>query len=329
MRKTVFVLLLSLAITLSYAGSFLNMTILHTNDLHGNLLAYDYPGQMMTTPEMKDVGGLARRATLIARIKRNTIGRSIFVIDGGDTFTRGPWHKKWYGEPEIAALNMMKYDMACVGNNEFKAKDGIESQEILLNLIKKSNFPWLTANWTDANGNAIPGVKPYIIKTIRGTHVAFLGLTAPRAKDYSQTKGWIISDPIATAKKIMPTLSKEADIVIAVTHIGFDLDKQLATEVPGISAIVGADSHTFIYTPAEVKLPNGNVVPIVQAGENGVMLGELNLNFEKKKNVWKLIKYSGKLITLDNTIPQNQEMLDFLKKYVEKVVENIRCRLAA
>jgi 2',3'-cyclic-nucleotide 2'-phosphodiesterase (5'-nucleotidase family) len=329
MKKNISILLFVVLATASFAGSFLNITILHTNDLHGNLLAHDYAGQMFGSSAMKDTGGLARRATMISRIKRNTFGRSVFVIDGGDVFTRGPWHKKWYGEPEITAMNMMKYDMSCVGNNEFKGKDGIESQEVLLGLIKKSNFPWLAANWTDANGNMLPGVKPYIIKDIRGTRVAFLGLTAPRSKDYPQTKGWVISDPIATAKKIMPNLKKEADIIIAVTHIGYDLDKQLAAEVPGINAIVGADSHTFIYMPTEIKLPDGRIVPIVQAGENGIMLGQFNLDFEKKDKEWQLKKFNGKLIPLDKSIPQNPEIYNMLRKYVEKVAEIFFERWAA
>src|SRR4051812_25145589 len=80
-------LLVALALALSLAnaacaGRRLELTLLHTNDIHGHMLPYDYGDRM-------DVGGAARRATLIDRIKRET-RHPVLVIDSGDTTTRGP-----------------------------------------------------------------------------------------------------------------------------------------------------------------------------------------------------------------------------------------------
>jgi 2',3'-cyclic-nucleotide 2'-phosphodiesterase (5'-nucleotidase family) len=300
MRRILWILVLALAVA-GWAGERWQLTVLHTNDLHGMLLPFTYNGA--------EAGGLARRASLIAA-QRKEIDHALALIDCGDVFTRGPWHTRFYGAPEIAALNVMGYDMFCVGNNEFKAKDGPESQGIMLSLLRRSRFPWLAANLTMGDtGVPVPGINPFIVRDYGGVRVGFLGLTAPRSKDYAQTRGWTISDPIATARKWVPEVRKECDILIAVTHIGVDLDRELAT-VPGIDAIIGGDSHTTLQAPVVI-----NGVPIVQAGEQGVWLGRLDLTFEKGA-IWKLVDYTGKLIPVDKTVPDDPAMKALLDRWL-------------
>ncbi len=296
-------------------------TILHTNDLHGMMRAYDYPGAFLSQSARKNVGGLARRATAIAQI-RKAAGHSVIVLDAGDVFTRGPWHTQYYGEPEIEALNLMAYDLLCVGNNEFKATHDVDAQEKMLALMRRSSFPWVAANLTVGDtGKPVEGIRPYVVKQYGAVRVGFLGLTAPRAAEYAQTKGWTITDPIAVAKEWTPRVRKECDILIALTHIGYSLDLRLAAEVPGIDAIVGGDSHTFLRTPTLVNNPAGVPVPIVQAGEQGIMLGQLVLTFEHN-DAWRLTKAEGSLILLDHTFPDDPAVKALLDRYLTPVKVN-------
>lgn len=312
MRKFTLMVLLGLAV-MAWAGATWQCTILHTNDLHGMLLPFDYLGMGGAT---KDAGGLARRATLVNRLRAQITDRPVLLIDTGDTFTRGPWHTRFYGEPEIEAMNLLNYDMLVVGNNEFKATEGVDSQGRMLALLHRSRFPWLAANLTVGDtGVAVPGVLPFIVRRYGDVRVGFLGLTAPRSAGYAQTKGWTISDPIAVAKTHVPDVRKECDILIAVTHIGVDLDKELAASVPGIDVIVGGDSHTFLPEPLWVKNPVGVAVPIVQAGEQGVRLGRLDLTFIQD-GAWKPQKAEGQLLPIDNTIPDDPAMKALLDRFL-------------
>ncbi|HOF87468.1 MAG TPA: metallophosphatase [Armatimonadota bacterium] len=299
------------------AGERFELTILHTNDLHGMLLPHQYtpavPGFAVRLPG--EVGGLARRATAIANARKE-ITYPLAVIDTGDVFTRGPWHTRFYGVPEIEALNAMGYDLLCVGNNELKATEKTDSQAIMLGLLRRSRFPWLAANLTvGETGVPVPGVQPFVVRDYGGVRVGYLGLTAPRAAEYPQTKGWTISDPIAAAKTWVPLARKECDILIAVTHIGVDLDRRLAAEVAGIDAIVGGDSHTYLPQPVPVKNPAGISVPIAQAGEQGVMLGRLDLVFEKAEG-WALAESSGRLQPLTANIPEEPAMKALLQRWL-------------
>jgi 5'-nucleotidase len=313
MKRLLTTLLILLVAAGAFAGQSFEITLLHTNDLHGMMLPFSYAADK----DYADVsmGGLARRATMISEI-RQSAAHPVLTVDCGDTFTRGPWHLKFFGEPEIEALNAMNYDALCIGNNEFKAFLGTESQAVMLKLLRLSRFPWLAANVTVGNtGQPVEGVHPFVVRRFGDVKVGLLGLTAPRAKDYPQTAGWTISDPVEAAKKWVPIARRECDVLIALTHIGDSLDMKLAAKVAGIDAIVGGDSHTFIPQAVMVKNPNGRLVPIVQAGEQGVVLGQLDLTFEKT-NAWGLTKSQSKLIPVNRTVKEDRAMKSLLNQWL-------------
>jgi len=283
----------------SWSAQTLRLTILHTNDLHGMMQPFDYEGgSAFLAGKHADMGGMVRRATLIKSLRKQT-KNPLVVIDTGDIFTRGPWHTRHFGMPEIEAMNLMGYDMLCVGNNEFKATAGPESKGTFLLLMRRSRFPWLAANLTVEGLAPVEGVHPFIVRTFGDVRVGFLGLTAPRAAGYPQTVGWRISDPLEAAKYWVPIARKECDILIAITHIGEQMDQQLAAQVEAIDAIVGGDSHSFIPAPIMVRNPAGIEVPIVQAGEHGVVLGRFDLTFRKIED-WRLVHSEEQRTTVED-----------------------------
>lgn len=304
------------------AQNSLTLTILHDNDLHGHILPFAYTETGIRKQEMASVGGAARRATLVRRL-RGQIKNPTVLVDSGDTFTRGPFTNAYEGIADVEAMNAVGYDLAALGNNEFKAKDGIEvndapgAQSALLQVVKRARFPWVCANATDDKGAFLEGVQPYVVRTLGGVRVGFLGLTAPRSAKYPQTKGWTISDPVAAAQKWIPEARKHCDILVAVTHIGVDLDKQLAAQTTGLDAIVGGDSHTFLYKLEEAKNPLGVTVPIVQDGEFGVRLGRFDLQFTRDdRNVWRLVRYADVLLPVDSKISEARDVKDAVEPYV-------------
>ncbi len=284
-----------------WAQTSFNLTILHTNDTHGMMLPFDYQG--VVKYDGKQLGGLARRATLIDKLRKEA-KNPVLLLEAGDVFTRGPWHTLTMGKPEFAAMNLMKYDAMCVGNNEFKATLDTRSQVVFRQLMSSCKFPWLAANLTvGKTGVMVPGVKPYIVKKIGNVRVGILGVTAPRSSDYPQTRGWTISDPIAVAKKLAPQIKRECDVLIALTHIGDLMDQLLAEQVPELDAIVGGDSHTFIDPTLMVKRGNRPDLPIVQTGEMGIFLGKLDLQFKNEDGKgWKLVSTHGALLPVNASI---------------------------
>ena len=288
---------------------------------------------------MPQVGGAARRATLIRHLKAQ-IHNPVLLIDSGDIATRGPLATTYEGVADVAAMNAVGYDMAAIGNNEFKLKDGVDqfdsdgAQSDLLQIIKLSRFPWICANALNASGDTLQGVQPYIVRNIAGVRVGFLGLTAPRSASYPQTQGWHIGDPIAAAKQWIPEARRHCDILIAVTHIGYDLDKQLAKQTSGLDAIIGGDSHTYLYQQVVVKNAGGVSVPIVQDGEFGVRLGRLDLLFRSVADptgmrgaIWTLAKSQDVLIPVTANIPEAPDVAAAIRPFTAPLINNKLGRL--
>jgi 2',3'-cyclic-nucleotide 2'-phosphodiesterase (5'-nucleotidase family) len=299
-----------------WAGRRLDLTLLHTNDIHGHMLPYDYGDQT-------DVGGAARRATLIDQIKRET-HHPVLLIDSGDVVTRGPLWTEFEGKLDIDVMNALGYDLAAIGNNEFKVRADRSAQGVLLDLVRRSHFPWLAANAFDGTGAYLPGVQPYLVRKIDGVRVAFLGLTAPRSATYPQTVGWKITDPIEAARALLPRIRRESDVIIALTHIGYGLDLDLAGEDSDLDAIVGGDSHTYLPAMTLVQRPRDPLqtvpsrrlgIPVVQDGEFGHDLGRLDLHFEQTgSGAWELRAAEWHTIPITASLPERPDVASMLQR---------------
>lgn len=284
------------------------LTILHSNDQHGHLLPFAYAEAGRSPQERPSVGGIARRSTLVRQI-RAAAHNTVLLLDAGDTFTRGPFTTTYQGAPEVAAMNAMGYEAAAIGNNEFKARDGVDdqdaagSQAALLKVVRSSRFPWLCANVATSDAKPLPGVRPYVVLRRGGLRIGVLGLTAPRSKGYPQTRGWVLSDPIDAARKWVPVVRRECDILVALTHLGTPMDTVLVSSTRGIDAVVGGDSHTFLYKPLVVPNLDNVPVPVVQAGEFGANLGRLDLRFARGPGAkWRLVAHTGRLLPIGPAI---------------------------
>lgn len=272
------------------------LTILYTNDVHGHLFPFDYEelGRRLT-----NVGGAARRAALI-RTTKASAGNPVLVMDAGDVFQRGPLDEL-KGAPDFAVMNAVPYDVMTLGNNEFKASAGPEAIQTLMDRVKEAKFPVLSANAFDATTGKLL-VSAYKVFDVGGLRVGVFGLTTPRVAFYPQAKGLRFDDPIATAKQMVSELRDKADIVIALTHLGFPMDLELASAVPGIAVVIGGDSHTRIDQPMLVRRADGGTI-VCQDGEWGRTVGRLDLDLRCDTNRGCLVSsYSGKLLEVDSSI---------------------------
>jgi len=317
LRAVLVVLLIFCLQPLTYAEGlprYFKLIILHTNDVHGHILPFDYSGE-------RNVGGVARRGTMINNIRANA-GCPVIVMDAGDIFQRGPLARIYMGKPDFEAMNTIPYDIITLGNNEFKGTEGLDSQQILRERIKQARFPVVCANVIEENtGKHL--VPPYTVLNVDGIRIGIFGLTAPRVAEYPQAKGFRILNPIETAKKLLPELKQKSDVVIALSHIGYGLDLVLAAEVPEIDVIVGGDSHTWLEEPVLVPLSDtmhpfwvGGPI-IVQDGEWGKCLGRLDLYLRLSgEHDYQVMSYNGKLLPVDASVADDTKVNKVLEPYI-------------
>jgi len=276
------------------------LTVIHTNDFH------DY-----------EPYALARKATIIKKIRAEV--ENVLLVDAGDIYTRGPYHKIFYGEMEMAAYNGMNYDAWELGNNEFKGHpDQIISDQKLYNLIDQANFPTLCSNIKTMNGEYLPGVKPYIIKSIQDVKVGIIGVSSTKVRGYSQASNKIVEEPLTTVKELIPQVRKESDIQLLLSHAGLSVDVQMDMQLAGsgLSLIIGADDHYVIQQP--IYRTGG--IPIVQAGgENNIYLGRIDLTYEKRDGQWVLVSEHGMLYPINDKVPMDLDIKKIIDGYLAKV----------
>lgn len=316
-------------------------TILHTNDLHSNLIglgpASDY------TPfhlgDDKTRGGFARLATLIARRKdaRKEQG-PVLVLDAGD-YSMGTAFGAAIRETgaELQLLARMGCDVTTFGNHDFDlGPDGLaravsvaaEAGRIPAVVASNTNVSAKDAALGDLQRLVRDGViRRSVVIERGGLRFGIFGLMGKESIFYTSGAGAItFPDAIETAREMVKQLreTEKADLVICLSHGGLEKgedgrftdgeDVRLAKAVPGIDVIVGGHTHTAL---EEAIIVNGRT-PVVQTGKYGENLGELVLTLDGGK----LTVESYKLHPIDDTIVGDRAIADEIAT-IEKAVTEV------
>jgi len=262
------------------------------------------------------MGGLDRIATVINSI-RATRPNSI-LLDGGDTWQGSLTSLKTEGMDMVKAFNLLGTD-AMTSHWEFTL--GIDRvMDLVENHIK---FPFLGANVFDTEWDE-RAFNPYIFNEKGGQQVAIIGQAFPYM-------------PIANPSWMFPGLSfgirekniahlvtevreKGADLVILLSHNGFDVDRQLASRVKGIDVILCGHTHDALPAPVIV-----NNTILIASGSNGKFLSRVDLEVDKgvKGFRHKLIPIFSDVISPDPTMSQliNRERQPYLSELEETIGE--------
>lgn len=222
----------------------------------------------------------------------------MLLVSAGDNQTGNPVNDQYpeKGLPMIELMNATGFDLSATGNHEFDSHP-----EGFKNLAEKANFSFICAN-VSADQSLNLKLEPYKIITLpNGLKLAFIGLLQINQNGIPDThpdnaKGFTFLSPFETAPKYL-YLKDQSDILIAVTHIGFESDVKLAETLPeGIDLIIGGHSHTRV----EKELIH-----------NGIMITQA----ENKLKYGTLIKLTLKD---DGTLQRSMELIDIRNSKKEK-----------
>jgi 2',3'-cyclic-nucleotide 2'-phosphodiesterase (5'-nucleotidase family) len=302
-----------------------SLTILHTNDTHGHLLPFSYPSIVSPGSEIADlkvrqnIGGIARRATLVKRLRDELErrGTTVWLVDAGDFSDGTPFSTEYHGEADVAAMNAVGYTLGAIGNHELN-----NPLSTLKKLLGMFTYPVLCANLTEtATGK--PLVRESEIRTLGQLKIGVFGLTTREAAGYPAAKeGLTIASEIETAQRMANALHREAGIVILISHAGEQVDEQIAAAAPGIDVIVGGHSHSrlpvgeLMWHSDELKPKEMNGTIIVQAYQWGGELGRLDLLLDKdERGVWHVDRYRERLIPVISDIPEDETVAAIVARY--------------
>lgn len=164
--------------------------------------------------------------------------------------------EKVAGRQMVEVMNAMNFDLVIFGNHEFDLK-----QKDFQKRLNESTFPWTVANafhkvdevtgpfYVEHEGvkHFIPDTYIIEAKDADGTHfkMGFFSVCIPS----NQPDYVVFTDIFEAAQKAYKKLSKEADVVFALTHLDVDDDKKLAEMLPGIPLIMGGHEHYNMLVP--------------------------------------------------------------------------------
>ena len=294
-------LLLLLLGALAFAGGTERITVVLTNDVHGQLDPLP-PSPMRPFLQTQEAGGYAHLATMVRAARREAAeGKAAFLLlDAGDIFQGTPIGNETRGEAIIEAMNALDFDAMAVGNHEFDF--GVFN---LVRLAKLARFPVLAANVS-----GLRETKPYVVLAPPRVpcRIAVIGLVTPetpRITGPGATKGLKFGDPAATTRALMKEV--EADLYIVVSHIGREADLKLAADVPGIALIAGGHSHT----PVNEKV--GETL-VLQTHSHGLSIARADLTLDR--DGWKVTDSKGQLLPVDpRSAPADAAIVQVMEKY--------------
>jgi 5'-nucleotidase len=263
-----------------WAANTVNLTILHTNDMHSRIDPFPNDGRTNG-----GLGGMSRRATLINQIRQQV--QNVLLLDSGDIFQGTPYFNFFGGELEYKLMTQMRYDAATFGNHDFdNGLEGLQRQ------LPNAGFPFLSANY-DFTGTILKNqFQPFKVFEKEGIKIGVFGLGIELAglvdkKNYGAT---VYLDPVQRAADMVKQLREKenCNLVICLSHLGYKYenakidDRKLAQQVPSIDLILGGHTHTFMEAPEKISLTNGHETLINQVGWAGINLGRMDFTFSKK-----------------------------------------------
>lgn len=262
------------------------ITIMHTNDIHGRLVA-----------DSSSLG-VAKLKTFVDQVQPD------FLFDAGDALQGLPLSNESKGMMMLEAMNAIGYDAMVVGNHEFDFGYDIAKQ-----YVNTADFPVLSTNILDKLTQESAFEKTHMFEAY-GIQIGVIGVSTPETAEKTHPDNVVdvvFEDPYITTQIAVDVLEQQgADIIIALSHLGLDpssVDRSdlLAERVTGLDLIIDGHSHTTLYEPLIV-----NRTPIVQTGGYLNNVGLVEVTYDTKTNA--VVDVQGHLeATKDNLVHIQQD----------------------
>lgn len=270
-----------LAFVLMFFGSIgavyaeTDITVLYTNDVHSYI---DEDIQYSDIAAYKD-----------------SLGEDVLLVDAGDHIQGTAYGSMDDGETIVELMNAAGYDLATLGNHEFDY--GMEGA---LSTIENADFEYVSCNFYSINddGTYSTVLAPYAVFEVDGVKIAFIGITTPESitkstpayfQDddgnyiygiYGGTDGTELYEAVQEA---IDAASEEADVIIALGHLGVDessspwTSEEVIANTSGLDAFIDGHSHTTMESET-VTDKDGNSVILTQTGCYLDTLGQMTIS---------------------------------------------------
>ena len=259
------------------------ITILYTNDVH------TYIDEDITYSN-------------IAAYKE-ALGENTLLVDAGDHIQGTAYGGMDEGATIIELMNAAGYDLATLGNHEFD----YDMDRLMEIINEEADYPYISSNFYSIadDGTESTVLDSYYVFEVDGVTIAFVGITTPESitkstpayfQDddgnyiygiYGGTDG---SELYEAVQEAVDAAKAEADIVIALGHLGVDessspwTSEEVIANTTGIDAFIDGHSHTTMESEY-VTDAAGNEVLLTQTGCYLDTLGQMTVSVSSDGSV--------------------------------------------
>lgn len=205
------------------------IVVIHTSDIHSAFQA------------------MPRIAEVAEKIRSRHSDAPVLAVDCGDHLDRMSLLTEGSGgEAHLRVLEATGYDLVTLGNNEGLT---LPKERVEQLFAQSKSFEVVCANLTDSRtGHPPEWMKRHTVVERDGIRIGFVGVTA-RYPIFYQLLGWQVEDPLIAVAREVARIRSRVDIVVLLSHVGLNVDKRMAEEIPGIDVILGGHTHHVLESP--------------------------------------------------------------------------------
>ncbi len=250
------------------------------------------------------MGGFDRIARVIKGIRAERGEGKCLLLDGGDTWTNSWTALQTKGQDVVDAMNLLKPD-AMTGHWEFTLGEARVKE-----ITDKLPFPFLAQNMRDTEFED-KVFEPRKMFEKGGVKVAVIGQAYPYtaiANPRWMFPKWVFGiREEEMQKQVDEARAEGADLVVLLSHNGFDIDRKMASRVKGIDVILTAHTHDALPEVLQV----GKTL-LVATGSHGKFVSRLDLDVQGKA----IKGFSYRLIPIfSDAITPDAEMAALVAKH--------------
>ena len=285
------------------------VSLLHTADIHAQLLTHDEFFIENGKPIYKKRGGYATLKTMINQLRAKNPENTL-LLDGGDCFQGGGVAALSEGRAIIPLMNNIGYDLMLPGNWEV-----VYGKEMMMKDMFAYDAPKVCANMFHQTSDVFNGdliFPPYYVKHMGAIKIGFIGYNdplTPKRQSPAYSEGIQFTHPEKNVAKYIKLLREYegCHLVILLTHMGLAQQVGLANKdfVKGVDYILGADTHERVRVPIQ-----GTHTKVTEPGAFGSFIAKLDFVIEDG-----IIKdQSYQLLDVDpDQYKEDQEMKSLVK----------------
>ncbi len=226
-RGLVMLSVVAVMLLMSSCAGERTFVVISTNDIHAEIAKF---------PNLASLVNSCREADTA----------TVILVDAGDRWTGNPYvdMAPESGKPMIELMNKVGYDVVTLGNHEFD-----RGLELLNRRNSEAEFDIVCANIVTGE-SPLAQPEAYVVKEYDGVRFGFVGFVTnfnnghPDGEDYI-FEGTEFPDVFATAASLR-SIADSCDVLIALSHLGYDIDPRLVEAMPEIDLLVGGHTHTVL-----------------------------------------------------------------------------------